>query len=359
MKQQIKLGNDGVIMPGKTRVFVPGEATRNPAKKVGRLQQLLKTGSPHICILRGEGIGDVIMTTPVVSALKTAFPGTNITYATNTSYLNGALVKTLQYNPDIDQIVDNKFITESDYDLVANLHCPCVGYEKRENPPLNRIDIFANHLGVKLIDPVPRYYIQPNEIEEGEKFLGVATRDKLVMIQPSASSQKRSIDHGKLKQAAMALYKNYRVRSVIVTHSSDWGTDILWDNLPNSIPLRNADIRKIASVMVHCDLVLCPDSSIMHLAGALGVPTVALFGPTHPAARINYYENTVAIWEGEGLAPCPCWNAACPVKEACWGLITPERIVQGCMQHIEKTQRVDIARLRKASQKVVIETEAV
>jgi len=37
-----------------------------------------------------------------------------------------------------------------------------------------------------------------------------------------------------------------------------------------------------AALLETTDRFLCNDTGIMHVAGALGVPTVALFGPTDP-----------------------------------------------------------------------------
>lgn len=351
--QKITLANDGVVLPRRMK---PVNNARPPSTGLSRIRRLLKTREPHICIVRGEGIGDVITTTPTVRALKQQFDKVRITYATNTKYLGGALVEALKHNPNIDQIIERELINEVDYDLVINLQCPCIHHEKRGNAPISRIDLFARHVGVELTDPRPQFFIQEKEIEDGESLLGPLTTEKLVLVQPSASTKRRSIDHRVVKQAITALYKDHGVRSVILTHSSDWATDTLWDNTPGGCVLKDLNIRGIAGVMVHCDLVLCPDSSILHLAGALDIPTVAMFGPTHPDARINHYKNAVEIWEVRGMAPCPCWYEHCPISETCWSRVTPEIITNKCVEHIgnrdKKKGRIHI-------QPSIIETEIV
>jgi len=343
---KLALDQNGVVAITRMQLVTPGEATRTPSISVSRLQKLMKTGTPYICVVRGEGLGDVITTTPTVAGLKQMFPKSSITFATNTRYLEGALVKVLQYNPDITQVIDRDHMKD-DFDLVVNLHCPAFSYEKRSNPPVSRIDLFAKHAGVHLVDPVPKYYIQKQEIEMGRDFLASVYSDKLLFVQPFASTPNRSLDHNVLKDALVRLYDQHGIHSIVVTHSHDWKSDTLWNNIPGSILLIDADVRKLAGVMVHCDLVLCPDSSIMHLAGALGVPTVAIFGPTHPAARINHYKNAVAIWGGEGLAPCPCWYEACPIGGTCWKNITAERIIQSCLSHLAKSSRIKLQKMAK------------
>ena len=38
------------------------------------------------------------------------------------------------------------------------------------------------------------------------------------------------------------------------------------------------DLRELIALLPRCDVLVCNDSGPMHIAGALGVPTVAVFG---------------------------------------------------------------------------------
>lgn len=358
-RQRITLNNDGVVVPNRMTPWSPGTAKVRPAVKLTRLQQLIQTKRPKIAVVRGEGIGDVIMTTPTIHAIRNLFSGNcEITYATNTRYLEGALVKVLKHNPDIDQIIERQILDDREYDLVVNLHCPSIAYEKKGKIPPNRIDLFANHAGVTLQDAVPRYFIQKDEIEMGEVYLrGVMPQDKLMLVQPFASSANRTSNQSKLKQAVMLLSQQYGIKPVIITHGTDGPSDTLWDNIPNSVYLHNVDVRGIAGVMVHCDLVLCPDSSILHLSGALGVPCVALFGPTPPQSRVDRYPNAVGIWEGADIPACPCWYEQCPTGYMCWERITKESIASKCLEVLQAGKRVDINQLLDNIRPLEIETE--
>ena len=44
--------------------------------------------------------------------------------------------------------------------------------------------------------------------------------------------------------------------------------------------IAETSLRRALGVLTHCRVFVSNDSAIMHLAGALGVPVVALFGPT-------------------------------------------------------------------------------
>lgn len=347
MAQKLAVLSDGTLGVKRMRPLAKNEATPQPAIKLSRLQQLLKSGKPKVCFVRGEGIGDVLMTLPAVHAMKHEFKHIEIHYATNTRYFEGALVKVLENNPDIDRVIDRNDLKETDYDLVINLHCPAIHLETPGARPPNRIDIFANTAGVKIIDPVPRYYITDKEVEKGKEYFSRwHPNDKKIFVHTSASSRRRSLDQTTLFSALSHLNKAHGIRSVILTHPADHDyKDNRWSELPGALVLKNLDIREVAGIMVHCDLVMCPDSALLHLAGALKIPTVSLFGSTDPNARINYYRQAVAIWKGEDYQPCPCWYGSCSIGEICWKAITLSDIVNACVNQIASTNKVDLNNL--------------
>ncbi len=65
-------------------------------------------------------------------------------------------------------------------------------------------------------------------------------------------------------------------------------------------------IGKTAALISECDLFLCNDSGLMHIAACDGVPTVALFGPTDEKRNGPVGESFVIRKEMEGF---PIWNA--------------------------------------------------
>lgn len=359
MARKLSVLPDGTLGLKRMIPLTKHEATPQPAVKLSRLQQLLKTGKPKVCFVRGEGIGDVLMTLPAVHSMKHQFKHVEIHYATNIGYLEGALVKVLEGNPDIDQIISRDDLNEQDYDLVVNLHCPAIHQERIGKRPPNRIDIFAHTTGVEILDPVPRYFIKDEEVEAGrEHFQRWHPDDKKILVHVNASSKRRSINPDIVWNALAELNGRYGIRSVILSHSTDHSHDSKWKSLPGGMVLAGLDIREIGGVMVHCDLVLCPDSSVLHLAGALHMPIVSLFGPTDPNARINYYEKAVAIWHGT-YQPCPCWYEACPIGERCWQDVTTSEIVNACVRQMKETSKVNLDQLQPKTMGRMFKSELV
>lgn len=72
-------------------------------------------------------------------------------------------------------------------------------------------------------------------------------------------------------------------------------------------------------------LVLCHDSGAMHVAAALGAPTVALFGSTEPRWTGPMNPETRVL---RHHVPCsPCFLRTCPLDFACMTSLTPERVI--------------------------------
>lgn len=64
--------------------------------------------------------------------------------------------------------------------------------------------------------------------------------------------------------------------------------------------------RQSMAILQGCDVVLAPDSVLTHVSGALGKPTVALYGPFPANLRTSYAPSIRAL---QGRAPCaPCFH---------------------------------------------------
>jgi ADP-heptose:LPS heptosyltransferase len=358
--QKLVLGRDGVLGTGKLKSPLPSHAARRtPAVRLSRLNQLLLTKKPKICIIRGEGIGDVLMTTPTVFALKQMFHEVEITYATNTNYLDGALYKTLLYNPYIDHITDRNLIVEEDYDLIINLHCPAAPLERKGATPPSRIEIFAAHAGVKLQDTKPHFYLQKDEIESGLDFIMTCLpAGNRIFVQPYATSSKRTFDVLKLKNALEELAL-YDVSSVILTNKSDGKEEAFWYSIPNVTVLSNPDIRTVASIAIHCDMVLCPDSSLLHLAGALDISALCLFTSTWPHSILKHYPYATYLWGGE-LAGCePCWYEPCHKNYICTEYVSSKMIISKCLEHLAVRRKLTVSERLSLVRTRTIQTELV
>jgi ADP-heptose:LPS heptosyltransferase len=87
-------------------------------------------------------------------------------------------------------------------------------------------------------------------------------------------------------------------------------------------------LRETAALMAAAGAVVANDSGLGHVAGALGVPTFLLFGPTPDRALGALPPNVEVLREPLGCAPC--WFKqrfrACDGRVDCLGRLAPERV---------------------------------
>ena len=85
----------------------------------------------------------------------------------------------------------------------------------------------------------------------------------------------------------------------------------------------------LAGVIGHADFAVGLDSGLMHVAAALAVPGVWLFGPTDPGLTGPYGGNQIVVRSTHAEAPCrrrTCGRE--PGGLCCMGAITVDRVVE-------------------------------
>jgi len=89
------------------------------------------------------------------------------------------------------------------------------------------------------------------------------------------------------------------------------------------------NLRELVAILDAATVVVCHDSAPMHLAAALGRPTVCILGPTNPA-RTGPYSPRAAVLQADW--PCvPCYLrhlAQCRFQHRCMISITPDRVLE-------------------------------
>jgi heptosyltransferase-2 len=87
--------------------------------------------------------------------------------------------------------------------------------------------------------------------------------------------------------------------------------------VPLSLGLTMACVRR-------ADLLVTTDSGPRHFAAAFGTPVVTLFGPTHIAWTETYYEKAVHLQKQVECGPCQ--QRVCPLDHRCMTLLTPDDV---------------------------------
>jgi len=90
------------------------------------------------------------------------------------------------------------------------------------------------------------------------------------------------------------------------------------------------DLSTLVGVLAGADVVLSNDSGVMHLAAALGRPTIGIFGSTSPvwtSADAPWVRNLYAAY------PCsPCFRRTCPIGYGCLRSIDPSDVSRAALE---------------------------
>lgn len=82
----------------------------------------------------------------------------------------------------------------------------------------------------------------------------------------------------------------------------------------NGVPIvgHDGDVLHLAAAMSHCAAVITNDSGPLHLATALAVPSVSIFGPTDPDRTV--IPGASRVIRNVALDCSPCYQRECPLN---------------------------------------------
>ncbi len=110
-------------------------------------------------------------------------------------------------------------------------------------------------------------------------------------------------------------------------------------NAGNGLPVLLApptDLRDLATLLRHAALFLGCDSGPAHLAAALDVPCVSVFGPTDPHRNGPYGPGSASVQLDQRLECQPCWRRTCSRGDfACMERLEPGPVVEECLARLD------------------------
>ena len=101
-------------------------------------------------------------------------------------------------------------------------------------------------------------------------------------------------------------------------------------------------IQELMGVLNRCAVLVTNDTGPMHLAQALGVPVVAIFGSTDPKTTQPVGENSYVI--REQVRCSPCLLRSCPIDHRCMTNVSTDQVVKTVMGQMDKILTCQITR---------------
>jgi heptosyltransferase-2 len=99
---------------------------------------------------------------------------------------------------------------------------------------------------------------------------------------------------------------------------------------PVDLSTAGMTLGSLKEIVRRCDLMVTNDTGPRHIAAALDVPVVTVFGPTHPEWTEIYYarERQVAVKVFCG----PCQKKTCPLDHRCMTRLTPGMVYEKAVE---------------------------
>jgi len=264
-----------------------------------------------IGLFRTGALGDVILTLPVIQNLQQAFPLAHIDIIGNPKILsltqtnnlqihdiNRALWAPLfapntQISPDITHLFQNtdlviSYLPDPDQALSQNLHR--LGVTQIETCPPRPTQII--HAIDHLLSPlhnrnIPTPIIQPH-IPLTQNALPhlpfQGSGPPTLLIHPGSGGKNKCWSPNHFANTADTLIRQTGCQVCLSSGPADGplAEEVSHLMTENATLLPQLPLRQFASFMATCNAYLGNDSGPTHLSAALGLPTVALFGPTNP-----------------------------------------------------------------------------
>ena len=315
------------------------------------------SSSKKILIIRISSLGDVLLTTPVIRALKNKYPEKSFSFLVQDSFADS-----VQYNKNLDRVFlyskeDNgkKIISDSksqQFDFVIDLQnnirskqivkelkLPSVKFVK---PTIEKFLLVKFKINLfKEIRSIPEYYAKSIsddfDLDElglefyfnnGSKAINNAVSKRIGFCPGSQHFTKQYPAEYFIKLGKMLADNGFE----IVTLGGKSDREIcsqISTAIPNAKDKSNDnDLFELAKEMEKCETVICNDSGLMHLSTAVGTPTVAIFGSTVKEFGFAPYKSNSIVIENNLLNCRPCSHigkSKCPKKHfRCMLDLTPE-----------------------------------
>ncbi len=258
------------------------------------------------------GIGDLLMMTPAIHALKQRHPERDIYLAIPKRYF-----AVFEHNPDVILLdIENAEIDFEKYRKWYNFSdCPAARVEARTAPRVkkSRIEIFAHALGISSvrlhrIGTKPRYVITPEELVFQSRFFAEHRLNGKTVIGIQLRADETYRDYPHMNELVKMLAAKYTV--LVFDARPIQGFD-----LPNVLKIDSYNLRQAFAIAGGCQAIIAPDSAFVHLAAALDIPCVGLFGPIDGKIRTKHYPLCRFVDARTRLGCVACWrNERIPCK---------------------------------------------
>lgn len=183
--------------------------------------------------------------------------------------------------------------------------------------------------GVVTTESAPRLTVDVVSKASMANALGLRTRARRVIgVHPGAAMAVRRWDLERFARVADTLAERYDATVIVFVEPDGYGASIPMAR--PFIPVRRP-LREMMVALSLCDVVVCNDSGPMHIANALGVPVVALFGP----GQLEWFAplgGPSRIVRVEDMPCRPCFDACSFPTPHCMTGLSDQNVIESAIE---------------------------
>jgi heptosyltransferase-2 len=101
----------------------------------------------------------------------------------------------------------------------------------------------------------------------------------------------------------------------------------------------------LGAMLSRCKLLITNDTGPMHVAAAVGTPTVALFGSTSPTWTRPFGSGHEVIYKH--LECSPCFQRTCPIGYKCLHAISVQEVYQAVQKKLKNPKKIEAEKIPK------------
>jgi lipopolysaccharide heptosyltransferase II len=113
-------------------------------------------------------------------------------------------------------------------------------------------------------------------------------------------------------------------------------------HVPIDLLAKGSTLGALKEIVRRCDLMVTNDTGPRHIAAAFDVPVVTIFGPTHPEWTEIYFPRERKV--AVKVFCGPCQKKTCPLDHRCMTRVTPAMVFDAAVSLLP--QRVNLAESR-------------
>ncbi len=186
-------------------------------------------------------------------------------------------------------------------------------------------------LGITVTDTIPRLFPNREDEDKAKKLLAqyISPEIPTVALHPGSGSRKKSWSLQSFVTLLEKLLSSNRVQVIVPLGPAEEESIMnCFKSFNNDliIPMENYPLDVLAAILKRCHVYVGNDSGITHIAAAVGIPVVAIFGPTNPLVWGPRGKQVTIVYGKTACSPCPREKMYSCTEQECMKRIKLEEV---------------------------------